>query len=227
MLARARWVLLSALALSGCATGFDRAELQTRMQSDSLQVTDETISKAQKLQPQLRFPCRIAVYLKPNAHADWRWTPKDKAILESWANALKTEAVASDLFVLPDMLTGKGELKELRFAAAQCGADALLIIHGAAQTDRYLNPAAVFNLTVLGGYIIPGSHRDSLFMVEGCVLDPHNGYLYAGAQAEGEGAIIGPTFIIEEKDAITQAKSQALHRFGPELLQRMRNLAGR
>lgn len=227
MMARARWMLLTVLALSGCATGFDRAALQTRMQNDSLQVTDESISQAQKLQPQLHFPCRIAVYLKPNSHADWRWSGKDKAVLESWASALKKEAVASDLFLLPDMLTGKGELKELRFAAAQCGADALLIIHGAAQTDSYLNPAAVFNLTVVGGYIIPGSHRDALFMIEGCVIDPHNGYIYAGVQAEGEGAIIRPTFIIEEKDAIARAKSQALDRFGPELVQRIRNLAAR
>jgi hypothetical protein len=53
----------------------------------------------------------------------------------------------------------------------QYGADALLVIQGVQQTDRFLNPSAVLNLTVVGGFIIPASHRDSLFLVEGVLVD--------------------------------------------------------
>jgi len=65
--------------------------------------------------------------------------------MEQWAAALKKDGIASEVFPLPEMLTGRGDVKELRLAAAKCGADALFIIHGAAQTDSYKNFAAVIN----------------------------------------------------------------------------------
>src|SRR5205807_2261913 len=106
------------------------------------------------------------------------------------------------------------------------GADVLLVIHGAAQTDSYKNAAAVLYVTVVGGYVVPGSHKDSLFMMEGCLIDVDNGYVYAGVKAEGVGKIVRPAFVIEEKDSIALAKTQAIGRFGGELLQRMRALQG-
>ena len=213
--------------LCGCTSGFDRAALQERLKDGSVQMPDSTIAEARGLKPQLRFPCRIAVYLHPEGH-DWRWTPEDKVAMEVWADALRKEKIAADVFPLPEMLAGKGDkgdLKELRLAAAKCGADVLLVIRGAAQTDSYKNFAAVFNLTLVGGYVIPGSHKDSLFMLEGILLDVDNGYIYTGVQAEGVGKIVRPTFVIEEKDSIALAKTKALTQFGDEVLKRMRRLA--
>ncbi|VTS02685.1 Uncharacterized protein OS=Leptonema illini DSM 21528 GN=Lepil_1997 PE=4 SV=1 [Gemmata massiliana] len=213
--------------LCGCTTGFDRAALEERLKDGSIQMPDSSIAEARGLKPQLRFPCRIAVYLQPDGH-DWRWTPEDKAVMESWAETLRKEKIATDVFPLPEMLAGKSsksDLKDLRLAAAKCGADVLLVINGAAQTDSYKNFAAVFNLTLVGGYVIPGSHKDSLFMLEGVLLDVDNSYIYTGMQAEGVGKIVRPTFVIEDKDSIALAKTKALTQFGDEVLKRMRRLA--
>jgi hypothetical protein len=218
--------LLVPVLLCGCVTGFDRDALRERLNDGTLQSPDAAIVEARGLKPQLRFPCRIAVYLKPEGH-DWRWTPEDKAAMEGWTGALKKDGIAADVFPLPEMLAGKGEkgdLKELRLAAAKCGADVLLVIHGAADTLRHMNPLAVFNLTIVGGYVVPGSSRDSLFMLEGVLVDVDNGYVYTGIQAEGTGKIMRPTFVIEDKDAIAVAKSKALAQFGDEFLRRMRRL---
>ncbi len=215
--------LLVPVLLCGCAQGFDRNALQERLNDGTLQSPDAAIVEARGLKPQLRFPCRIAVYLKPGDR-DWRWTPEDKAAMEQWSTALKTDGIAADVFPLPDMLAGKGDVKELRLAAAKCGADVLFVIHGAAQTDSYKNFAAVFNITVVGGYVVPASHKDSLFLIEGVLLDVDNGYVYTGVQAEGVGKIVRPTFVIEEKDAITLAKTKAVAQFGDEVLNRMRRL---
>jgi rhombotail lipoprotein len=224
---RKNLVLLVPVLLCGCANGFDRAALQERLNDGSLQMPDAAIAEARATRPQLRFPCRIAVYLKPADRGDWRWTPEDRAAMEPWAAALKREGIASEVFPLPEMLTGKGgDVKELRLAAAKCGADVLFVIHGAAQTDSYKNVASVFNLTIVGGYVIPGSHKDSLFMMEGCLLDVDNGYIYTGVQAEGVGKIVRPTFVIEEKDAVALAKTKAIAQFGDEVLKRMRTLSG-
>ena len=218
--------LLVPILLAGCATGFDRAALQERLNDGTLQMPDDEIVTARAARPQLRLPCRVAVYLKPGDRSDWRWTPEDKAAMEPWAATLKKEGIATEVFPLPDMLAGKGEMQQLRVAAAKCGADVLLVIHGAAQTDSYKNPAAVLNLTILGGYVVPGSHKDSLFMMEGCLMDVDNGYIYTGATAEGVGKIVRPTFLIEDKDAIALAKTKAIGQFGDELLRRMRALPG-
>ena len=80
------WVL-SVVVLSGCASGFDRGALKARMQSEALPTTDEEIQQVQALKPQLTFPCRIAVYLKPGP-GGWRWTSQDKAVMEAWGKTL-------------------------------------------------------------------------------------------------------------------------------------------
>jgi hypothetical protein len=209
------------------SASFDRNVIRERLKDGSIQMPDSTIAAARDLKAQLRFPCRIAVYLQPES-GDWRWTQDDKIAMEAWASVLKKEGIATDVFTLPQILTAKsdkGDLKELRVAAAKCGADVLLVIQGAAQTTSYKNFAAVFNLTIVGGFIIPASHSDSLFAMEGVLLDVDNGYIYTAVQAEGVGKIMRPTFVIEDKDAVALAKTKAVAVFSDEVLKRMRVLA--
>ena len=144
--------------------------------------------------------------------------------METWAEALRKEGIATDVIFMSTMFSKGDSLVDLRAGAAKYGADALLVLKGAAVTDSYMNPAALFNVTVVGGFVVPGSHRDALFLMEGGLVDVNNGFLYASMEAEGEGQTLAPTFIIEEKDAIERAKQKALTAFGPELLRRMRNL---
>ena len=153
-----------------------------------------------------------------------RWTPKDRQCMESWAEALRKEGIATDVIFMSTMFSRGESLVDLRAGAAKYGADALLVLKGAAVTDSYMNPAAVLNVTVVGGFLVPGSHRNALFVMEGGLVDVNNGFLYASMEAEGEGRTLAPTFIIEEKDAIERAKQEALTAFGPELLRRLRNL---
>ncbi len=215
------------VVLAGCAHGFNRDLLQERLNDGSLQVTDTAIAEARSLKPQLKLPCRVAYYLKPSKQGDWRWTTEDRAALEPLTAALKRDGIASEVFALPEMLSGYStEVKKLRLAAAKCGADVLLVVNGASQSDKYKNPAALLYLTIVGGYVVPGDHVDSLFMIEGCLFDVDNGFLYTSAQAEGVGKIVRPSFIIEEKDAVAKAKKKALGQFADELLTQMKGLAG-
>ena len=222
--------LIVPLMLCGCAHGFDRNALRERLNDGSLQMSDTAIAEARGLKPQLKLPCRVAVYFQPES-GNWHWTPEDKAAMKVWAESLKKEGIASEVFPLPEILVGNGNgkdlAKELRLAAAKCGADVVFVIHGAAQTDKYNNFAAAFNLTVLGGFIVPGSHRDSLFLLEGVLLDVDNGYVYTGIQTEGVGKIMRPSFVIEDNDAIARAKTNAIGKFGDEVLLRMRGLASK
>jgi rhombotail lipoprotein len=223
---RHAWWLFLACGLCGCAvtsSGFDRAVLQAHLTEENIQVTDDDIRQIQTLRPQLGFPCRIAVALKGEC-TSWRWTAKDKQMMEAWATTLRQEGFASEVIFMSSMFMHGESLKDMRAAAAKHGADALLVIQGGAVTDSYLNPAALFNMTIVGGFVVPGSHRDALFLIQAGLVDVSNGFLYASMETEGEGSTLAPTFIIEEKDAIDRAKQEALTRFGSEVLVRMRNL---
>src|SRR5262245_17874123 len=224
-------VLFGAGILSGCTSlgGFSRPDTTARASREPILVTDGAVAEAQLLKPQLQLPCRIAVYLRPNNNGSWHWSPKDVAALEACGEALKSAGVATDFFLLPDMLVGAGkeDVKDLRVAAARCGAEALLVIQGSAAVHEYKNPAAIFNLTVVGGYLVPASHCDAQFVMEGVLFDTNNSYVYASAKTEGEGTVVRPTFIIESKDAVARAQAQAIEKFCPELVRRLGNLAAR
>lgn len=222
------WWAVICLGLSGCVMtgGFNRPLLEMRLHEESAkekEVTDEDIQEIQTLKPQLHFPCRIAVALK-GSPGEWRWTAKDRQAMEAWAATLREEGIASDVIFMASMFMPGDSLKDLRASAARHGADALLLIKGAAASDTSLNPLAVFNLTLLGGYIVPASTGAALFLIEGGLIDVYNGFLYASMEAEGEGSTLAPTFTIKERDAIERAKEKAVKAFGPELLLRMRNV---
>ncbi|MBI2809018.1 MAG: hypothetical protein HYX68_28880 [Planctomycetes bacterium] len=216
---------LSVLVVAGCATGFDRGMLQERLHKEGLvEIQDREIQEIRALKPQLTFPCRLAIYLKPPSASDWRWTSQDKEILNASAKILQKEGIASTVIPMSGMFAKDGDLKHLRMEAARYGADALLVIQGVQQTDSYLNPAAVLNLTVVGGFVVPASHRDSLFLIEGVLVDVGNGCLYASVESEGVGKIVRPTFLVDDKDAISRAKKKALEGLGPELVRHLRSL---
>jgi rhombotail lipoprotein len=221
---RKPWWLAVVLGLSGCVmtSGFNRDLMESRLR-EGVKVTDDEIKHIQTLKPQLHFPCRIAVALKAGC-GDWRFSAKDRQVMELWANDLRKEGIASDVILMADLFMPGDTLMELRASAAKYGADARLVVKGTSVTASYLNPAALFNLTVVGGFVVPGSHRHALFLMEGGLVDVNNGFLYASMEAEGEGHTLAPTFIIEERDAIERAKQEALTSFGPELLLRLRNL---
>jgi hypothetical protein len=223
-------VVFGVLLLAGCfhTSSFDRAHMISRLQTESASytVSDDEIAQVQEIKPQLQFPCRLAVYMSPAV----QWSMKDKEQVKAWGDSLKKQGIVSDYFLMSSLfspgaasLGSKGQ-KEVRLAAARHGAEAVLIVHGVHQTDSYVNPAALLNLTVVGGYIIPASHRDVLFMLQGAVVDVGNGFLYASVESEGMGKIMRPTFIVEEKDALEAARKDAVAGFGPEFIRRMQNL---
>ncbi|MGF1582199.1 MAG: hypothetical protein ACFCD0_22980 [Gemmataceae bacterium] len=218
-------------SLAGCVANFDHAKARYQLENSSLQIADEnneSIESIRALRPQLTFPCKLAVYLHPSEYNQWEWTSEDKKILEAWGMELQRKNVVQNAFLLPGMLLGeKKDLRSLRVAAAKCGADALLVVQGGTATDDYMNPAAALNLTVVGGFVIPASHCDALFIAQSLLVDVNNGFVYASAEGEGKGSVIRPTFIIESSAAINQAKTQALQNLGPQIAKHMVDLKTR
>jgi hypothetical protein len=227
-------VVFAVLAIAGCSTGFDRGALRERLASEPLQVTEQDIKAALELKPQLRFPFKLAVYLQEESRgsdynrssSQWRWSEADKSEIVSWEKPLRREGIVSDLFLISDLTTSGTDLKSVRLAAAQHGADAVLIIRGVSQIDRYPNPMSFLYLTIIGCWIVPGTHVDSLMMVQGGLWDVANGYLYATADSEGEATKTGPAMLLEDKDVLAKSRTTALEDFGDEFVARLRSLSG-
>lgn len=231
-------VFIAALTLSGCATGFDRGALRERLASEPLQVTEQDIKAALELKPQLRFPFKLGVYLQAESRGpsygypsglrpgEWRWTEADKSEILSWRKPLTKEGIVSDMFLISDVASAGTDLKNVRLAAAQHGADAVLIIRGASQVDRYVNPLSVLYLTIVGNWIVPGSNVDALMMVQGALWDVANGYLYATTDAEAETKKTGPSMLLDDRGPLAESRKKALEDFGVEFTRRLRSLYG-
>ena len=222
-------VVLVAVLLAGCATGFDRGALQQRLEGEELIVTDEAIREALQAKPQLKFPAKVAIHMVAETYhpgtlypywprsGDWRWSLQDKESIETWTATLRDNGIVSDMFVMSEMVATSDDLKSIRLAAARHGADAVLLIKGVAQVDNYVNPLCILNLAILPVFFVPASHCDALFMMRGAMWDVGNEFLYLSVDAEGEANLIRPTALIKDKHAIGHAKERAMQSFGKEL----------
>jgi rhombotail lipoprotein len=222
--------VLIAIILSSCSQGFDRGRLQKS--SLPLQVNDPVIKETSELRPQLKFPMRLAVILlsEDTYRADWRWTEQDKEAFDKWGLELLKAGIVKSVFIIPSMFIPHDEdgryqtIREYRRAAATHGADALLVVRGVSDVDSYLNPSSIFYLTIVGAFLVPGSHKDALFMIQGGLIDVNNGFVYASAEVEAEAKSMRPLALSESGHAIEPAKTKAIERFGTEMFRRINNL---
>lgn len=222
----------------GCATGFDRGAIQERLSGDQLQVSNQHVSEVLALKPQVRFPFKLGIYLDSGragyserspreriaslGSVEWRVADKEKVLAA--LDFLKGRGVLSDAFYISTMTASGGSLEEVRVAAARHGADAVLVVRGVSQVDRYVNPLCLLNILILPGWLVPASHRDALVVVASALWDVRNGYLYATAEAEGTGSVLRPSFTIDDQQAIERAKEKALADFAAEVARRIEGL---
>lgn len=222
------------LTAAGCSSGFNRGRLESELKNGSYEVrveptphtvTADDINKARERRGQLRFPFRLAIrLLGDNQAAGFRWNQQDRDLVGEWERTLKNRGVISDLVVMNDATRRGDSPEQIRLAAAEHGADAVLLLRAANDVDEYVNPFATFYLTIIGLWMAPGSHIDALVMLDGTVIDVGNGFLYAAVQSEGEGSTFGPKAIIERRDAIDQAKTVALKELGATLTDELTGL---
>ncbi|MGQ0810929.1 MAG: hypothetical protein ACT4OO_06870 [Nitrospiraceae bacterium] len=215
-------MMLSALGCAG-SQGFNRDDLRDSMHQDPDVVTERDIKSILSLKPQLPSPFTLGVYLRkkesPTRRYDRRvdWVVADKEALQKAWIGLKGEADLSNIFFLADSTVQGTTLRDIRLAAARYGADAVLIVDGAAAVDRYNNASAMWYATLIGAYLASGTHSDALFMVEGALWDVRTEYLYGSQEVEGLHRSVGPTMFLEDVDAIAKAKQAALDEFAKQV----------
>jgi rhombotail lipoprotein len=185
-------LLVMSTYLLGCATpsGFNRTELNKQ-----LIITDEQIQQALDAKPQLHTPFKVAIYFRPNEqYWAWNWEQEDKYKLNNLGKELKNKNIVSDYVILNQATIDGDSIKSIRLAAAQHGADAVLIISGASQLDKYNNSLGITYFLIITGFFVPGSVIDGIFLSHAGVWDVRNGYLYLSTEAEVKTSETAPMF---------------------------------
>lgn len=224
--------------MCGCVAkrGFDRGAIGSNLRETAPSISDQDIKEAYELKPQISFPFKLALYFNGSGWNS-KWTGEDKEYLLSIEKQLANENIVSKLILItpsdvenPGRECGYGcniNLKSIRLAAARYGADAVLVINGISDTDRYNNILGVTYVLLVPMTFIPGTELDALFMTNCKMWDVRNQYLYFSAEAEGEANQIRATMFIEEKHAIEKAKKNALAKLKDEIVTRLKNIAAK
>jgi hypothetical protein len=218
------------IALISCASprGFERGELRNDVSPDAL-VTEAEIQRVIDLKPQLPRPFKLGVYL---AHpisrhwsSSWDWRPSDKdAILGIGESLQRTGLVSETIFISP--ATAQDEkLKSVRLAAARHGVDAVLVVSGVSDLDRYNNALGVLYALIVTPLFVPGTVVDGVFVSHAGLWDVRNGFLYASVETDGESSATGPAAFVDEAMVVKDAKERSIASLAEAIRNHIENLA--
>lgn len=220
-------VIISGLILVyavGCSTsrGFNRGGLRDGMNPATV-IDDKEIENTFKIKPQLPKPFKVGIYFKePVSHgyhsqAKWRWTDEDKQKIFSLGDELKMTGEISDVFVITTQLASGDEIKSIRYAAAQHGADAVLIVSGINDVDSYTNRWAWTYIGLVTALFVPANEVDVLFLSRASMWDVRNQFLYMTAESESIKKQTAPAAWVDEKPLIEQAKADSFVKLREEI----------
>lgn len=201
----------------GCSSrGFERQGLRDQLGVTKPTYDDNNIKQAFEKKANLPKPFKLAIYFKNSrtrffGSGDWRWTDEDYKIVEAAGRDLQSEHLVSDVVPILNSVVTNEDLMSLRMAAAQHQADAILLVDGAADLDRYTNPLGWTYILLLPALFVPGSEVDVLFMSSASMWDVRNGFLYLTTESE---AVTHHTYIAafgkRDRDLFNEAKRDAL-----------------
>jgi hypothetical protein len=229
---------IGVVAAVGCGgTGYNRGALAASLRAANLAYvsSNQSVEEIERTKPQLALPARIAV-APPTDGPSRTWSPDEVRVIESWAEPLRAAGIASELLILPAGLVDGGpcdpadhrcRLRAQRTAAARTRSDALLIVNLATSTDQYANPASLLYATLVGLWVVPGTHQNALTIAEGVLLDNRNEYLYAFARGEGEDRVVRPVMYADESVVAGTSRVEALRSFGDAFVAQARGLTPR
>jgi hypothetical protein len=93
-----------------------------------------------------------------------------------------------------------------------------LIFDGAIAIDRYNNyKAPLLYWTLIGAYLVDGTHSDALCLLKATLWDVKTGARLFEEQAEAETKSVGPAALVVDKEQVERARTMAMN----TLLQRL------
>jgi hypothetical protein len=213
---------IASSALMGCASkGFNRGSLNEQLGVGVPNYDNKEIEESFAKKGNLPKKIKLGVYFKPperDYKSDWRWTEQDKALLADIAADLIKRGIATDVFPIIDSLVPDRNLKSLRGVAAKHQADAVLVISGAAEVDRYNNSWALTYIAIAPMLFVPGNEVETLFVANAALWDVRNEFLYMTAESEATiKRSYTPPFGTTDKELVALTKTEAVSKLNGEI----------
>lgn len=228
-----RWFLPMLFAtLTACSTsqGFDRAGMQETL-NQRLHIAPEHETKGLTNRiPALAAPFRLGVYFvrteSPTRQSvrPVEWLSAEKTALMQRLAQLHSGQIVRETVILAESTVLNLTRQEFRQAAIRYGIDVLLLIDGIGAVDRHNNAYSLLYPTIIGAYLVPGTVSDALFVIDGRLWDLRTDTVGERQTAEGLAHLVGAAVMVEDADALREAKGQAIAAFGEKLADHLRSL---
>ncbi|MFZ2657115.1 MAG: hypothetical protein WAX69_19430 [Victivallales bacterium] len=212
--------------LAGCMSTYDRGAVENRLESVTL---DNEVDQKRSI---VYMPIKVAVFIDMetmdadgNFEENWDWGRGDKKLVISYLDNLEELGYIKDYFVIPD--SPDFTMQDINYLIGEAGkqnADVLLTLRGVIWVNSYLNPSAIFNLTILGAWLVPGSNRDAILKVNMDLWNVKGRDCILTVKGEGVCRLSRPTLLIDTEEAVDQVKRDTLHKVLPEFKKRCREI---
>lgn len=225
-------IMFLAILLAGCTGAQDLRpdQLTKLLDEEQLRFVGRQASSLSPSNSQQLIAPAIGLYLKPTGflHRGFEWTDQDRETLLAWANSNQPNPAARKHGFVPQSSLHGDTLQELTASAARYDYDLLLVVDGAATVHRYNNyKALLLYWTILGAYLVEGTHSDALCLVKGSLWDLKSGALLSSDVADGQVRAVGSAVLLEDETVIRSARQQALAHLLVHIGQKLRSTAPR
>ncbi|HCE42719.1 MAG TPA: hypothetical protein DET40_04155 [Lentisphaeria bacterium] len=221
--------ILSTLAfpfLAGCMSTYNREAVEDRLEKVTL---DNEVAQQMSI---IYMPIKVAVFIDMETmdsdggfEENWDWSKSDKKLIMSYLDNLQDLGYISEYFLLPD--NADFTMQDINYLIDEAGkreADVLLTLRGIIWINSYLNPSSIFNLTILGAWLVPGSNRDAILQVNMDLWNVKDNNCVLTVKGEGVTRLSRPTFLIETEEAVDTVKRDTLRKILPEFKKRCREI---
>jgi rhombotail lipoprotein len=222
-------VLAILLFLTACASsqGLHLDSLQQTLQDEEARFVGAPPSESTTNRSTRQGPPKLGLYVMPTGFLrhEFEWTDADRESLLAWTNGLQRDGLISGASFIQISSIKGNQLAQLRESAMRYGADLLLIVNGAAAVDRYNNyKGALLYWTILGAYLVDGTHSDALCLVRASLWDVRTGSRLFVDEAAGTATAVGPAALLDDRNTIAQAKTATFQQTLSGLKDRVRKI---
>ncbi|WP_445369851.1 hypothetical protein ACH5Y9_12470 [Methylomonas sp. BW4-1] len=214
------WIFTLTTLLAACSATDMRPHLEQSI-GDTPKTqfsTATTVEEIRNLRPQATIPLKVAVVTAN--HRRTEISKEEQEAINIWGEKFKALGFIKSFDIVPQSLIsncgyrseGSCFSNESRLAGARMGADTILFINDSTDTDSYLNPLSMLNISIIGMWLAPGHHRDSYSIYEASLLDINNGYLYGFARDSSEHKAIRPYMYANRNTGQNEARLEALNK---------------
>ncbi len=214
--------------LTGCSS-IDRRQIERQSalptpETEARMSGPEEEDFADRIRRLPESPRTLAVHLFEPYDAYFNWTAADSGEIVGWKSALEHPELFDSMFVMSGVFSTGNSLAEIRYAAAQHGANTVLTINAGGDVSNGYNPLALFYITILGYFIFPGSSGSALFNANGVVLDVATGQVLARLSTQTTGFTIAPGFFYNPRSAIAEAKRDGIRKLKHQFVEQINRL---